>query len=881
MKIPKTLLLVILCCLCVQLTYGSLFGSSTKKSSKDEDQLNKAVEFVELTPQKDDVPVIAKENKVEFVDLDDKKTDAASTPAKKSQTTEKKQEKVEFVDLEDKNEQATATNAATVSEKKEDKVEFIDLAEKKPETTGEHVKQDTTAEKKDQSEKVEFIDLNEKKPETTTEKKEDKEEFIDLTDAKPESTAETAKQDTTTTAETKDQTDKVEFIDLNEKKPEAAVIATESSASDKKDEAKVEFVDLDNKPKETTTTTEKPTEAVAKKEETTKVEFVDLDENNKKKEVTATEKKPAAEAAKVDFVDIPSDTEAVLSDSTKSEVQFLDVPEAKAKAAVSATSSDTAKSASSDQDLTSVFTKPKTTDKSDAKPIQQSSDTSNTEPLQMLNTNENQQVKPKDSDSSAVQFMDLADTKATTNPDLKAVFVKPVTTDKSDAKPIQQADTTTATTANSRMLNTDGNQPKAAAAQTDSSVQFMEQPAENVKKEATAPEKKGQTADKVEFVDVDNKPEAVAPAGTKKTATTDKKDETKVEFIDIPVDNKAAEATPATEAKKPVESAAKDDQSKVEFVDLDENNKKKTEVAAAPATAVAEKKPAADAAKVDFVDIPADNTPVASDFTAKPATSNAEPLQMLNTNENQEKPKKTKKTAGDDTADAAKKAAPEEKTTSATTTTTVSGDSSAAAAGDSSQKSVNILITGIGTAVGREVAHQLLESAGAKNLKIYGLVRSEKQTTEISGMSNKITVVSGEVSDALRMNDLVQEVKPDIVYHFAEENEFISYKLSHNYNQPKIIETNFQGTLNILEALKRNSLLQTTKFFYAGSSHEYSDHLDCSSIPETTKLDPANIYGLSKLSSELLVLQYQKNFELQVIVFRCSSIFLASFNLIS
>lgn len=110
---------------------------------------------------------------------------------------------------------------------------------------------------------------------------------------------------------------------------------------------------------------------------------------------------------------------------------------------------------------------------------------------------------------------------------------------------------------------------------------------------------------------------------------------------------------------------------------------------------------------------------------------------------------------------------------------------------------------------------------------------------------NKLNFVQGDITDAARMLELVQQLRPDYVYHFAAQSlNGISFS-----KPEKTLDTNVLGTLNLLEAVRRADGLSKTRVLLAGSCIEYGRTADSweGPIPETAPLEPVSPYGLSKV----------------------------------
>lgn len=177
-----------------------------------------------------------------------------------------------------------------------------------------------------------------------------------------------------------------------------------------------------------------------------------------------------------------------------------------------------------------------------------------------------------------------------------------------------------------------------------------------------------------------------------------------------------------------------------------------------------------------------------------------------------------------------------------------------------------VLITGISGLIGSHVAHELVESPGCK-YDVYGLVRPRSDLTLLTGILSSLTLIEGEITDAYRMLQIVEQVRPHHIYHFAAQaiNSISS-------DQPELtVEVNVQGTLHLLEALRVHGLSNTTRLFLAGSSTEYGHAADSAQggpLPETSALEPVTPYGVSKVAAEMLARQYFFSHQQHVVIGR-------------
>lgn len=158
----------------------------------------------------------------------------------------------------------------------------------------------------------------------------------------------------------------------------------------------------------------------------------------------------------------------------------------------------------------------------------------------------------------------------------------------------------------------------------------------------------------------------------------------------------------------------------------------------------------------------------------------------------------------------------------------------------------------------------LLDSVGA-NVTGYSLAPKTTPSLFSSlNLSNNITSVIGDIRDKEKFQNAFNKCKPEFVFHMAAQPLVIeSYK-----NPKETFDTNFSGTLNLLEILKEYGEKVQAVFITTDKVYE---NLELG-IPfvETDKLGGKDPYSASKASSEILIDSYIKSF------FKDSNIAIAS-----
>jgi dTDP-glucose 4,6-dehydratase len=122
--------------------------------------------------------------------------------------------------------------------------------------------------------------------------------------------------------------------------------------------------------------------------------------------------------------------------------------------------------------------------------------------------------------------------------------------------------------------------------------------------------------------------------------------------------------------------------------------------------------------------------------------------------------------------------------------------------------------------------------------------------------------VQGNICDKNLVRDLVSQV--DMVVNFAAESH-----VDRSITGPEIfIETNVQGTLNLLQASKE---MKVERYLQVSTDEVYGSLGKTGYFYETTPIQPNSPYSASKASADLLVRAYFETYKMPVLTTRCSN----------
>lgn len=163
------------------------------------------------------------------------------------------------------------------------------------------------------------------------------------------------------------------------------------------------------------------------------------------------------------------------------------------------------------------------------------------------------------------------------------------------------------------------------------------------------------------------------------------------------------------------------------------------------------------------------------------------------------------------------------------------------------------LITGITGQDGSYLAEFLLK----KGYKVFGLTRrsSTPGTGRIDHLTDKVTLLNGDLLDQPSLIEAMEESRPDEIYNLAAQS-FVHT----SWNQPVLTsEFTAVGVTRVLEAMKK--VCPRSRFYQASSSEMFGKVQAVPQI-ENTPFYPRSPYGVAKLYGHWITVNYRESFGL-------------------
>jgi GDPmannose 4,6-dehydratase len=170
------------------------------------------------------------------------------------------------------------------------------------------------------------------------------------------------------------------------------------------------------------------------------------------------------------------------------------------------------------------------------------------------------------------------------------------------------------------------------------------------------------------------------------------------------------------------------------------------------------------------------------------------------------------------------------------------------------------IITGVAGQDGSYLAELLLE----KGYFVWGILRRSSLEYESridhlykgESRNKNFKTIFSDVTDALSINNIISRIKPDEIYNLAAQSH-----VRHSFDMPGYTaQTDAIGVLNILESIRSNGLISTTKFYQASTSELFGKVKE---IPQTenTPFYPRSPYAAAKLYAYWLTINYREAYD--------------------
>ena len=158
----------------------------------------------------------------------------------------------------------------------------------------------------------------------------------------------------------------------------------------------------------------------------------------------------------------------------------------------------------------------------------------------------------------------------------------------------------------------------------------------------------------------------------------------------------------------------------------------------------------------------------------------------------------------------------------------------------------NILVIGSAGQIGSELTLELRKRYGAEHV-----VATDVDQSKLTGVLSNGPAEQLDICDRNRLNDLVKQYKVDTIYNLAALLSAVAEK------KPQLAwEIGLNGHFGVLEVARENQCA----VFFPSSIGAFGPNTPHKNTPQDTIQRPCTMYGVTKVSAELLSDYYNKRF---------------------
>ncbi len=185
----------------------------------------------------------------------------------------------------------------------------------------------------------------------------------------------------------------------------------------------------------------------------------------------------------------------------------------------------------------------------------------------------------------------------------------------------------------------------------------------------------------------------------------------------------------------------------------------------------------------------------------------------------------------------------------------------------SALKGKRILITGGLGFIGSNIAHRCVELGAQVTIMDACMEPYGWNPFNIEEIKNQVQFIKGDVRNRNLLVELAAE--KDIVFHMAAQ---VGREIS--IEQPELdVDVNCQGTINLLEAVRRNpDPSGRAKVVFAGSRGQIGEPVYMP-VDEQHPQNPTDVYGINKMAAEQYLFLYSKIYGFPVVSLRLNNVY--------
>jgi len=179
------------------------------------------------------------------------------------------------------------------------------------------------------------------------------------------------------------------------------------------------------------------------------------------------------------------------------------------------------------------------------------------------------------------------------------------------------------------------------------------------------------------------------------------------------------------------------------------------------------------------------------------------------------------------------------------------------------QPARRVIVTGGAGFIGSHLVDRLLAGSGVDVVVVDNLSHGRLENLAHLRNQTRFSLIEADVRDLAALSSAFRSA--DLVYHLAAQSSVIAAAQDQDYT----FQTNVVGTFNVLRAAVECGV---PRVLFASSCEVYGEPISLP-VDENSPLLPINSFGASKIAGEVYCRAFRREFELQTVILRLSSVY--------
>lgn len=184
-------------------------------------------------------------------------------------------------------------------------------------------------------------------------------------------------------------------------------------------------------------------------------------------------------------------------------------------------------------------------------------------------------------------------------------------------------------------------------------------------------------------------------------------------------------------------------------------------------------------------------------------------------------------------------------------------------------KEKRCLVTGGFGFIGSHVVESLVKAGAEVHVLDIDTDENRDSLINLCGLRDKIHIITADITDKVAMEEIIRQIKCDIIFHFAAAATVVEKAMDMPY---LTVLANTMGLVNILEAVRKlnNSIYSV---LFSSTDKVYGEASELPYKENATPLKAVGLYDSAKMAADVLAKSYAEVFKVNVVIVRLCNLY--------